>query len=271
MERDLPGLFSEARQKAASGGGSTYLPGDVTYWQFHFYLILPAIGALLGRWWWTGCPGPPGAGRGLVMMAALALVYTTPWDNYLVYRGVWSYEEERVATSWRIGYVPLEEYLFFVLQPIFTGLCLLLFSSRNDQGWPARDLPARSWSLRLGALGVLGIAAGGRWLYAGLILTWGAPPLALHWFYGGDTLWTLRRMAIPAFLLSTGYLWVAGRIAIGAGIWSISTRYSTGWTLLGLPLEEALFFVVTNLLVIQVLLLFFRWTGSLRARAFLRP
>lgn len=214
------------------------------------------------------------------MMAALALVYTTPWDNYLVSHGVWSYRPERVATSWRIGYVPLEEYFFFVLQPIFTGLCLLLFYSSHDHDRPSCDLPARSWRFRLaggsvvvalGALGVLGIAVGGRWLYAGLILAWGAPPLALHWFYGGDTLWTLRRVAIPAFLLSTGYLWVADRIAIGAGIWSISARYSTGWTLLGLPLEEALFFVVTNLLVIQALLLFFRWTGSLRIRAFLRP
>jgi lycopene cyclase domain-containing protein len=251
----------------------------VTYWQFHFCLILPAIGALLGRWWWTGCPGPSGAGLGLAMMAALALAYTTPWDNYLVARGVWSYQPERVATSWRIGYVPPEEYLFFVLQPIFTGLCLLLFYAPPDPDRPPWDLPARPWRFRLaggsivavlGAVGVLGFAAGGRWLYAGLILVWGAPPLALHWFYGGDTLWSLRRMAIPAFLLSTGYLWVADRIAIGAGIWSISTRYSTGWTLLGLPLEEALFFVVTNLLVIQALLLFFRWTRSPRGRAFLR-
>ncbi len=234
---------------------------------------------LLGRWWWTGCVGPPGAGRGLALLAALALVYTTPWDNYLVARGVWSYQPERVATAWRIGYVPLEEYFFFALQPIFTGLCLLLFLSPRDDGRQPGDLPARPWRFRLaggsvvivlGVLGVLGIVAGGRWLYAGLILAWGAPPLALHWFYGGETLWTLRRTAIPAFLLSTGYLWLADRIAIGAGIWSISTRYSTGWTLLGLPLEEALFFVVTNLLVIQALLLFFRWTGSLRVRPFLR-
>ena len=250
----------------------------MTYWQFHFYLILPAIGALLGRRLWTGRPGPPGAGLGLAVMAALALAYTTPWDNYLVFRGVWTYQPERVAAAWRIGYVPLEEYLFFVLQPIFTGLCLLLFYSPHAH--PACNLPARPWRFRLGggvvvtllgALGVLGIVLGGRWLYAGLILTWGAPPLALHWFYGGDTLWTLRRTAIPAFLLSTAYLWVADRIAIGAGIWSISTRYSTGWTLLGLPLEEALFFVVTNLLVIQALLLFFRWTGNLRRRPILRP
>jgi hypothetical protein len=48
---------------------------------------------------------------------------------------------------------------------------------------------------------------------------------------------------------------VIDRIAIGNGIWTISETYTTGLGLLGLPLEEMAFFVVTNCFVVQGLVL----------------
>ena len=69
------------------------------------------------------CPAPrltSENARSAVVLAALALLYTTPWDNYLVYKGIWTYPSDRVAIS--IGYVPLEEYSFFVLQTMITVL-----------------------------------------------------------------------------------------------------------------------------------------------------
>jgi len=65
----------------------------------------------------------------LALMAAIAVIYTTPWDNYLVATGVWYYDPRLV---WRIllGYVPLEEYLFFVLQSFLTGLFVLWLGRR---------------------------------------------------------------------------------------------------------------------------------------------
>lgn len=85
------------------------------------FLVIPiTLLALLlrerirARWWRVAV--------GLTVL--LALVYTTPWDNYLVATRVWSYDPARV---WNIvlGYVPLEEYLFFVLQPILGALTAL--------------------------------------------------------------------------------------------------------------------------------------------------
>jgi lycopene cyclase domain-containing protein len=82
------------------------------------YLGLPIL--VLGVWlrrewlkaWWL---------RAAAFTIVIALVYTTPWDNYLVATQVWYYDPARV---WNIilGWVPLEEYLFFVLQTILTGL-----------------------------------------------------------------------------------------------------------------------------------------------------
>ena len=51
----------------------------------------------------------------------LAVIYTTPWDNYLVATGVWYYNPDLV-TGIVIGYVPIEEYTFFVLETILSGL-----------------------------------------------------------------------------------------------------------------------------------------------------
>ncbi len=93
------------------------------------YLVIPiiVIGFLLRhrirtRWWLIAV--------GLTIL--VALVYTTPWDNYLVATGVWYYDPARV---WNIilGYVPLEEYLFFVLQVILTGLLTLWLIGRRER------------------------------------------------------------------------------------------------------------------------------------------
>src|SRR5574342_63167 len=51
----------------------------------------------------------------------LAVLYTTVWDNYLVATGVWYYNPELV-TGILIGYVPIEEYSFFVVETILAGL-----------------------------------------------------------------------------------------------------------------------------------------------------
>lgn len=57
----------------------------------------------------------------LIGLAAIALVYTTPWDNYLVATRVWYYDPKLVLNL-TIGYVPVEEYVFFILQTFLTGL-----------------------------------------------------------------------------------------------------------------------------------------------------
>ena len=252
----------------------------MTYWQFHVAFLFPALVALLGWQRWRCCPAPPRIWLGIIVAAAIAFLYTTPWDNYLVWRGVWSYRPGRVAAAWRVGYVPLEEYLFFLLQPVLTGLCLWSFGAARFSGGRQGGPTADPWPLRLagatvaallGAVGACALAVGGRWLYAGLILAWGAPPLTLHWLYGGDALWDERRVALPAVLLATVYLWIADGVAIDAGVWSISPLHSTGWTVLGLPVEEALFFVITNGLIVQTLVLFWRRVDLFRVARFAHP
>jgi len=231
----------------------------MSYLLFHTLFIVPPILLL-----WITLPrrlhelGGRRAQIALPLISIVALSYTAAWDNYLVSRAIWWYGSGRVLGT--IGAVPVEEYLFFVLQPVLTGLVLFHYLFRN--GEPARSehsLPAWAGFLTFAVVTGLGVAllmrkaeAG---VYMGLILTWASPLLAGMWLYDGETLWAYRRPLFYTVGLSTVYLWGADATAIAEGIWTISNTYTLGVQLINLPIEEATFFLVTNLLVAQGILL----------------
>ncbi len=235
----------------------------MTYLEFHLVFILPplALLALLGyRAVRRGERLAGGLGRGtrfalnaLFALVGVALVYTTPWDNYLIYREVWGYPADRVLFA--VGYVPIEEYAFFVLQTLLAGFWLFLLARRMTLG--ALKLPPRGALLRwTGAALALGLAAAGLLLlrsdwgtYLGLILIWAGPVLAFQWAFGGDILVARWPLVVPALLVPTLYLWLADRVAIGLGVWWLNPELTTGLHVLGLPVEEMVFFLVTNVFV----------------------
>lgn len=194
----------------------------------------------------------------LAVLCAIAFIYTTPWDNYLVANQVWGYSEGRVLFT--IGYVPFEEYLFFILQTILTGLFFLYLLSYPQP--PSRNLSGKWWLsdggtrvvasslwLMLAALGVLALQQQAT-LYMGLIMAWAAPVVAIQCAFGADLLMERYRLLALALLVPTLYLWLADRIAIALEIWWISTEKTVGWHVWGLPVEEATFFLMTNMLVV---------------------
>lgn len=251
----------------------------MTYLQFHLVFLLPPIALLL---WLARSDArrrvPPGSEDPRVQRASLgvltllALVYTTPWDNYLVYRGVWGYPPGRVLFT--IGYVPIEEYLFFVLQTVMTGLILLALSRRIPPSVTKDLVPHAATAARVvGAAVFLALAATGflllrseSGLYLGLILAWAAPVAALQWAAGGPALARHARLSFTAIAIPTVYLWLADRAALELGIWWISPTFTTGIAPLGLPLEEATFFLFTNVIVVQGLTLFVLLGPRLRER-----
>jgi lycopene beta-cyclase len=241
----------------------------MTYLQFHFVFILPPLLLLLLTL--RGARQQLGARTVWILpvMALIALLYTTAWDNYLVYRGVWWYGADRVIAT--IGYVPVEEYLFFLLQPLLTGAwtyhVLMRRGVREAQPRLSRTsmLESISSPAAAGVVFYALAAAGGAFaltttsgLYLGLILAWAAPVLALQWPFIARIVRSDPRSFALSMAVPTLYLWIADRIAIGAGIWTIAPQYTTGLHLFGLPMEEAVFFLVTNLLVVQGVLLFLK-------------
>lgn len=192
----------------------------------------------------------------IALHVLLALLYTTPWDNYLVATRVWWYDPALV-TGFTIGWVPIEEYTFFVLQPIMTGLWLLFLARRIR--FPATT-PERP-RLRYGTVALAGLfwlAAAAillaRWqpgTYLGLELIWALPPIMLQLAFGADILWHYRRFVLLALVPPTLYLSAADALAIQAGTWTINPAQSLPIHLAGiLPLEELLFFLLTNTLIV---------------------
>ena len=229
----------------------------MTYLTFHFVFIIPPIIVLAMYFWRKPEHWPARAGGySLIAIAVIALVYTTAWDNYLVYRGVWGYGADRVLGT--IGYVPVEEYLFFLLQPLLAGLWFywVIRNHREPENFARK---ARAGGVLVyvffSALGLV-LLNYERGLYMGLILVWAGPVLAGQWAFAGNWIWSVRRLWVQGVMIPTIYLWVADRVAIGLGIWYIEEKYTVGFNPFGLPLEEATFFLVTNLLVVQGLILF---------------
>jgi lycopene cyclase domain-containing protein len=252
-----------------------------SYLQFHVAFIVPAlamltVAAVVSR---TRTPrrtvwsvGASSYWVGVAVVTLLAVVYTTPWDNYLIARGVWGYGDGRTAV--RFGLAPLGEYLFFLLQPVLTALWLGQLTLRA--GWPdpgfapddlrdvVADLDALAAAPRvaggaaavaLGVVGLLSVSTTSTF-YLGAILVWSAPVLFIQWVVGLPQLIHQRRVVAVGVVVPTVYLWVVDRVAIATGIWHISAAHTTGYEIVGLPVEEALFFAVTNLFVVQGLVLF---------------
>jgi lycopene cyclase domain-containing protein len=191
---------------------------------------------------------------GTVLIGVLALVYTTPWDNYLIDQGVWHYGDGRVLV--RVWLAPLEEYLFILGQTLVVGLWTILQGPfrRADATQTRRDAAiGGACGLAIGLVG-LAILSGPR-TYLGAILAWAGPVLALQWGVGWRYLLANWRRVAPTVAVPVAYLCVADRVAIALGIWTIAPATRTGLTVGGLPIEEGLFFLLTTLFVVQGLVL----------------
>lgn len=246
----------------------------MTYLQFLAVFVILPIGLLAWRLW------PHLTFSYLARLGVLvgvALLYTTPWDNYLVATRVWWYNPEQV-TGLTLGWVPVEEYLFFILQPLLTGLWVFYL---QRAGFASRQPVAqRPWLRRSGTLllSLIWLGACAAWFsgwrpatYLALQLVWALPPLMLQLAFGLDILWHERRWLAWAIGLPTLYLSLADALAIDAGIWTINPAFSLPLSLGGmLPLEEGLFFLLTNTLIVFGLVLLLTGETQHRARLLFR-
>lgn len=193
---------------------------------------------------------------GIAIHVLLAVLYTTPWDNYLVATGVWYYNPELV-TGILLGYVPIEEYTFFVLESVLAGLWWWFLARRLSL--PQKEFQSNKLLVYLSTcilvllwlvFTLLFFFGSAQWTYLSIILFWALPPIILQILFGADILWHYRKLVFWSIFVPGMYLSLMDIVALKDTTWSISPSQTTGILFFGiLPLEEVLFFVITNVLL----------------------
>lgn len=251
----------------------------MTYFGFLLrFLVIPIV-IFLGLTWWDSKKEKPTPGfqNGRAVWVAifvhilLAVVYTTPWDNYLVATGVWYYNPDLV-TGILLGYVPIEEYTFFVLETVLSGLFWwflarrVSMSSENFQpSKTARLITSCILSVIWIVFTVLFFGDNQPITYLSITLFWALPAILPQLLYGADILWHHRKLVFWAILIPGTYLSLMDILALKETTWSIAADQTTGILFFGiLPLEEVVFFFITNVLIVFGMTLLLSKMGSQR-------
>jgi 15-cis-phytoene synthase/lycopene beta-cyclase len=170
--------------------------------------------------------------------------------------------------------IPIEEGFFFVIQTYITCLIYLLFSTpvlkpaylvgtRGTDGRLLAKLRARRAVGQIIifatiCIGAVQIWTNGKGTYLGLILAWAGPFTLLLWTLAYQFLGNLPSINVLApIIIPTLYLWGVDTLALKRGTWSIESGTKLGiylWD--GLEIEESVFFLATNVLIVFGLVAF---------------
>jgi 15-cis-phytoene synthase/lycopene beta-cyclase len=197
---------------------------------------------------------------------SIAVVSTIPWDSYLIQREIWTYPQS-VIIGPTLFSIPAEEVFFFVIQTYNTSLLYLLLNKPifHPSYLPSQARKGSEFHVAGQALfGACVLIGGGlawrgsKGTYLGLIITWAGAFALLLWTLSSQFLInipyssTLAPIAAP-----TLYLWVVDTLALKQGTWTIESDTKLGiylWD--GLEIEEAIFFLATNTLIVFGLVAF---------------
>lgn len=195
----------------------------------------------------------------IFILCALAVLYTTPWDNYIVYHKAWWYRKDAVLGT--IGYVPIEEYLFFIIQTILTSLWTAACSRWTIHSLHLRQPSKAKYfviqyvvlSVMLSAvvLGWTHAVPGTKTFYLGSITWWTMLVVIFLWYIAGVYIYERIQMVLLCVLVPSVYLCYVDVIALRARVWHINEATSLEvFPVSDLPLEEIIFFVMANVVVV---------------------
>jgi putative membrane protein len=203
----------------------------------------------------------------LLLVSVIAFAATALWDNFAVYSGIWMFPRDKTLGIY-FGYVPLEEYLFFFLQTYLTGLVQLycLFKVRFFRKQSVSEIKLRTILFPLIILASIVNfwertnepfkLPFGNWNYLFHLFSWAGLFVLIQYAFGRKKITQNFRLILIPTLVMTAYFSLADSISIGNGIWSFDPMQTIGTKIGNVPLEEILFFFMTNLLITEAMVLF---------------
>ena len=204
----------------------------------------------------------------VAFLITIAVVSTIPWDSYLVRHRIWTYPPNAVIGPTLFS-IPAEEVFFFVIQTYNTTLLYLIFNKpifHPNYLNSAKPLKSEGVQWNVGQLILAGLVMVGAGLiyrgdegtYLGLIIAWAGPFALLLWSLSSQFLIALPLSStVVPIAIPTLYLWLVDTLALKRGTWVIESGTKLGihlWE--GLEIEEAIFFLATNVLIVFGLVAF---------------
>ncbi|TDZ21331.1 Bifunctional lycopene cyclase/phytoene synthase [Colletotrichum orbiculare MAFF 240422] len=198
-----------------------------------------------------------------LFIVTIAFVATIPWDSYLIRTGIWSYPPDAVLGP-TLYDIPIEELFFFIIQTYITAQLYIVLnkpvlhakylnSPTTVPQWIKHGKIVGQVALAASVgLGAYLIAKEGEGTYMGLILVWACTFALFTWTITAHLLLALPLACIALPIIApTVYLWVVDELALGRGTWAIESGTKLEFKLFGdLEIEEATFFLVTNMLIV---------------------
>lgn len=190
----------------------------------------------------------------LIVVSVIAFAATSGWDNYAVYSGIWHFPEDKTLGI-KLFYVPVEEYMFFFLQTFTTGLVQFIFIKKYFNG------SQKYFSFLLGAVLIFRTneitkLPFDNFNYLFHLFSWGGFFILIQIIAGRKKIPKYISAIIIPSVIMTVYFSIADSISIGQGIWDFDSLQTTGIRIFNIPLEEILFFLVTNILITEAMILF---------------
>jgi putative membrane protein len=233
----------------------------MTYRGFHYRVTLPLLAGCIALW--GGLRPSTDILLPLLALCVVVVIFTFPWDNWAVRRGLWEFPDERLLG--RVDRLPVEEIAFFILQTLHVSfltlaLCSLIPSNQSGQADFSKEV-----GFQIVALVVLWLLIGRltktwrdkhlQYRYAWHLMYWFLPVIVVQWLFGFEILAPrLPVILIATFVIGT-LLSVADVWAVRKGIWYFDEAQITRVYVAGiLPWEEVAFFYTTSLLVSQSIL-----------------
>ncbi|MBW0530426.1 hypothetical protein O181_070141 [Austropuccinia psidii MF-1] len=202
----------------------------------------------------------------ILFLSVIATSYSLPWDSYIISNKAWGYPSWSVLFT--VFKVPIEEIFFFIIQTVITTYiytlltipiipALYIQSKPNNLEFNSPNLwKLIRWGPSIGfcfltILSWCSCQPATKLFYLTCIGFWASPVCAGLWAIAGDHILQRPRSISLSILIPTLYFSFCDTVAIRHGTWFISNHTSTGiFVTPHLPIEELIFFFITNLLIV---------------------
>lgn len=196
----------------------------------------------------------------MTVLSGLALIYTIPWFYFVIQNGALTYSTEKVLATVRL--VPIEDCVFVVAHTVMTSLWTLLctwwsihpclnFNHDKTSHQLIRWIPISTLSfLTVKGYRMMTIP-GLNTFYLGSILCWACPAIILLWYGTGNYFVKRFKSYLIAIAAPTLFMCRVSQIVMNNNIRHVNAQTSlNAFVAEHLPIEDALFFLVSNVIIV---------------------